>query len=185
MIVLIEHPNANEVAKMLLSVANQVTPKFVAIRNYENNEGEVANYVINIGVDYGNAKNSDTELLRNKENFTKIDFGKLAMYADQARVALLEANLKPSNQSKAQTDAYTTIFENVRVHNDSGRVFVFGFKIQKTVLIKGSYKSVNSSDLTLAKDKIRETLRAPKFRQYALDKIKEVRMNGETIEFTL
>lgn len=185
MVVQISHPNPKELAKLLTSVAKQVTPKFVAIRNYENNEGEVSNYVINIGADYGNAKQADTELLNDRRNFTSIDFGKLAMYADQARVALLEANKKETPQSKAQQDAYTTIFPNVRVHNETGRVFVFGFKINKVVLIAGNYKSVNSSDLTLAKEKIRATLKAPKFRQYALDKIKEVRLNGETLEFDL
>ena len=185
MVVLISHPNANELAKVLKSIANQVTPKFIAVRNYENKQGEVSNYVINIGVDYGKAKDADTVTLGNPANFENVNFGKLAMYADQARVALLIANQKPSVQSQAQQDAYTTIFPNVRVHNETGKVFVFGFRISKTVLIEGHYKSVNSSNLTLAKDLIREQLKATKFRQYELGKIKEVRLNGETIEFDL
>jgi hypothetical protein len=167
-------------AELFALLANQVTPTFISVKNYRNEQGEVSNYVINIGADYGTAKNADTETLKDAKNFEGVKG-----YSDEARLALLTANLKPSNQSKAQTDAYTTICPNVRMHNETGRIYVFGFRISKTVLVEGVYPSVNSSPLTLAKEAIRKGLKAPKFRQYCLDKLVEIRMKGETLEFEL
>jgi hypothetical protein len=71
------------------------------------------------------------------------------------------------------------------MHNDSGRLFVYGMRISKTVLVPGNYGPETRKPLTIAKDKIRETLKATKFRQFAIDKISEIRMNGETLEFEL
>jgi len=42
----------NEVmAQLLQLVATTTTPKFVAINGYQNEQGEVSNYLINLGVD--------------------------------------------------------------------------------------------------------------------------------------
>lgn len=167
-------------AKLFALVAAQGTPKFISVRNYQNNEGEVSNYVINIGVDYGKAKNDDTLKLTDKTNFKEVKG-----YSDAARKALLEASLKPSRQSEAQQDAYTTICENVRMHNETGRLYIFGFRISKTVLVEGNYGPDTRSKFTKEKDAIREVLKATKFRQFCLDKLVEIRMNGETLEFDL
>jgi len=172
-------------ARLFALLAGQQTPTFVSVKNYTNNEGEVSNYVINIGADYGNAKESDTVFLADAKNLSEIEFGSVAPYSEDARIALLKANLKPSNQSIAQTDAYTTICPNVRIHNETGRLYVFGFKISKTVLVPVVYPTVHSSALTIAKEKIRKVLKAPQFRQYCLDKLVEIKMQGETLEFEL
>lgn len=164
-------------------LAGQVTPKFISVKNYMNNDGELSNYVINIGVDYGKAKESDTETLRDAKNFEGIDFGKVKAYSEDARIALLTAILKPSNQSAAQSDAYTTICPNVRLHNETGRIYVSGFKISKSVLVATDYGADTRQNLTIAKDKIRATLKATQFRQFCFDKLVEIRMNGETLEF--
>lgn len=176
-------------ARLITLLAQQATPKFISVRNYANNDGEVSNYVVNIGADFGTAKESDTVFLLDGENLKTIDFGKVASYSEEARIALLEANLKLTaesvNRSNAQTDAYTTICENIRMHNETGRLYVYGFRISKTVLVPGNYGPDNRRPLTIAKDKIREELKASKFRQFCLDKIVEVKMNGETLEFDL
>ncbi len=140
-------------ARLFTLLAGQETPTFVSIKNYQNNQGEISNYVINIGASYGNAKNKDTEFLSEPGNLAAIEFGSLAPYSEDARIALLTANLNPSNQSEAQTDTYTTICPNVRMHNDTGRIYIFGFKVSKTVLVEGVYPKVNSRPLTLAKEK--------------------------------
>ncbi len=169
--------------QLFAKLAKQVTPTFISIKNYQNNEGEISNYVINVGASYENAKKSDTDFLSNPENLSGIDFGNVDLLKDQARIALLEANRKPSNQSIAQTEAYTTVFPNVRVHNETGRIYVFGFKISKQVLVPVKYKSVNHAPLTVAKEKIRKNLKACNFRQYCVDKLVEIKMKGETLEF--
>ncbi len=172
-------------AKLISLVASTTTPKFVAINGYQNEQGEVSNYVINLGVEFQSAKNADIEKLKNKENFLDIDFGQSALYSEEARLALLNANLKPSNASKAQTEAYDIICPNIRLHKAKQRLYVYGYVVSKVVLIEGFYSDTNSALLTIAKNKIRKELRVPKFRQFSLDKISEVRIKGETIEIDL
>jgi hypothetical protein len=106
---------------------------------------------------------------------------------EQARIALIEAIKKPSKGSEAQTEAYLTVAPNVRLHLESGRLFAFGFTLpnSKVVLKAGIYPTVNSSPLTIAKDKIRKQLKHTKFRQFAFDKLTTVKVNGETLEIEL
>lgn len=174
-------------AQLFALLANQKIPTFVAIKNYTNEQGEISNYVINLGASFTNAKQADIETLKSRESIASlgIDFGSVALYSEEARMALLNANLKPSKASKAQTDAYTTICPNVRMHNETGRLYVYGFRVSKTVIKAVEYPEVDSAPLTIAKNKIRKELKVPKFRQYCLDKLVEIRMNGETLEFEL
>ncbi len=176
-----------QIVNLIQGLANIEGVKFVAVKNYENANGEISNYVINCGASYGKAKEADLEALENPEILKGINFGKVAMYAEMARIALIQAIRKPSNQSEAQTDAYRTIAPNVRLHLDSGRLFVFGFTLpnSKVVLVEGVYPSVKSAPLTIAKDLIRKALKATKFRQFAFDKLTSVRLNGETLEIDL
>lgn len=175
---------ADEVkARFIALLALQVTPKFIAVKNYENNHGEVSNYVINVGIDYGKAKADYTERLKVKENLKDVEFGNLVSLSEDARIALLNASLKPSKQSIAQTEAYTQLCPNIRMHDETGRIYVNGYKISKTVLEEVEYPEVNSAPLTIAKNIIRKALKAPQYRQFTFDKLKDVRMNGETLEF--
>jgi hypothetical protein len=176
-----------QIVNLIKGLANIKGVKFVAVKGYENANGEISNYVINCGASYGNAKQADLEALENPEILKGIDFGSVAMYAEQARIALIEAIKKPSKGSEAQTEAYLTVAPNVRLHLESGRLFVFGFTIpnSKVILKEGVYPSVNSAPLTIAKDKIRKVLKATKFRQFAFDKLTTVRVNGETLEIDL
>lgn len=139
--------------------------------------------MINIGIDYGKAKAEYTERLKVKENLQGVDFGSLAAISEDARVALLNASLKPSKQSIAQSETYTQICANVRMHDETGRLYVNGYKISKTVLEEVEYAEVNSAPLTIAKNIIRKALKAPKYRQFCFDKLVDIRMNGETLEF--
>src|SRR6478735_2830060 len=176
-------------ARLFELLAKQNCPKFISVRNYTNEQGEVSNYVINIGADFATAKENDGLYLLDGDNIKAIDFGNVKAYSEEARVALLAANMKLTRdsvvRSDAQTNAYTTICENVRMHNETGRLYIFGFRVSKTVLVPGNYGPDTRRALTIAKDKIRENLKTSKFRQFCIDKIVEVRMNGETLEFDL
>lgn len=170
--------------QLYAAMAGQKTPTFASVKNYCNNQGEISNYVVNFGASYENAKERDIETLSDPSCIATLDFGSVVNYAEQARIALLAAMLTESNQSKGQQDAYTSVFKNVRVHNETGRVYIHGFRISKQVLVPVSYKPVNSAPLTIAKDIIREQiLKSSKFRQFCVDKLVEIKMNGETLEF--
>jgi hypothetical protein len=176
--------------KLLRAVSQIKTPSFVRIENYSNEKGEVANYTINLGVSYENAKESDTKYLSNELNIIDTDFGSVKEYAKEAWSELLIARTKPTkatiNRSNGQSDAYTTICPNVRVHNETGRIFIYGFVVKKDVILEGSgYDSVNSSPLTIAKRKIEKNLKATNFRQLAFDKLDTVKVKGEELIITI
>jgi len=171
--------------KLYANLAGQKTPTFVSVKNYCNNQGEISNYVVNVGASYANAKEADRKFLSDPSNIAGLEFGSVAQYAEQARIALLYAIENESNQSRAQQGTYTQVFPNVRVHNETGRVYVYGNRISKEVLVPVRYREVNSAPLTIAKNIIRKNLKTNTFRQFCVDKLVEIRMNGETLEFEL
>lgn len=179
--------NISEIGKLVAIISQIKTPSFVRIINYSNDKGggEVANYTINLGVKYENAKESDIDFLRDPANIEKIDFGKSVQWAQTARIEMLQARLNPGKGSRAQSDAYLTLCPNVRLHVEKQRIYIYGFVVRKDVVVSGSYASVDSSPLTLAKKKIEKELKATQFRQFAFDKLASVKVKGEEIEITI
>ena len=155
---------------------------FVSIRNYTNKFGEVSNNTINVGASYENAKKKDIEFLENI-NLSEYEFKSDLSLLDEARKELIASFIKPDeNRSKGQTEAYTHIVKGVKVHNETGVLYVYGYRERKEVLKAGEYPTVKSRPLTIAKDELRKLLRTGKFTQYALEIGNEVRANGETLE---
>lgn len=181
--------NITGIAQLITVISQIKTPSFVRIINYSNDkgEGEIANYTINLGINYNNAKVSDIEFLRDEKNLYNIDFGSkdIAVHATSARIEMLHARLKPGAGSRAQTVAYETLCPNVRLHKEKQRIYIYGFVVRKDVVKAGTYKPVDSAPLTIAKQKIEKQLKATQFRQFAFDKLKSVKVKGEEIEITI
>lgn len=88
-----------------------------------------------------------------------------------------------NNSQYTCKDAYTsTAVRNVKIHIESGELHISGLSLSKEVIIPGTYKSVKSSEKTIAKNKIRKQLSSEKFRQFAIANILAVRLNGEILE---
>lgn len=181
--------NITGIAQLVTLISQIKTPSFIRIINYSNDKGggEVANYTINIGIKFENAKASDKAWLQDEKNLALVDFGSadIAVHATSARLEMLASHLKQNNQSKAQTDAYETLCPNVRLHKEKQRIYIYGFVVRKDVIVEGNYKSVDSDTLTIAKRKIGDHLKATKFRQFAFDKLASVKVKGEEIEITI
>lgn len=156
---------------------------FVSIKNYTNKQNEVSNNLINIGIKYANAKAKDIEFLQNL-NLNDHQFNSPINLIEDARHELIQAFKKPDlNRSNGQIDAYTQICEGVKVHNETGYLYIYGYREQKTVLTKGDpKKEVKSAPLTIAKDELRKLLRTGKFTQYSLEVGNTIKANGETLE---
>jgi hypothetical protein len=155
---------------------------FVSIRNYTNKQGETSNNLINVGASYAKAKQKDIEFLENLKA-SEHTFKSTPELIETARVELIKAFLNPDeNRSQGQTDAYTNIVPGVKVHNETGVLYVYGYREQKTILKAGEYKEVKSAALTIAKNELRKLLRTGKFTQYALEIGNEIKANGETLE---
>jgi len=169
----------------LLNKAVKASPtgvSFVAINSYTNSSNEVSNNLINIGASYQNAKNSDIEFLENL-NFSEYEFKSELSDLETAKAELIAAFIKPDeNRSKGQIEAYTPICSGIKVHNETGVLYVYGYRKNKVVLQTGEYKSVNSSAKTIAKNELRKLLKTGKFTQYALEIGNEVKAKGDTLE---
>lgn len=181
--------NLTEIGKLVAIISQIKTPSFVRILNYKNDKGEIANYTINLGVMYDNAKKADSVFLLDTENMKQVDFGAYAHASVEAWNEMLEARLAPTketvNRSNGQSDAYATLCPNVRLHIAQQRIYIYGFVVRKDVKVPGTYKDVNSSDVTIAKRKIEKHLKATQFRQFAFDKLHSVKVKGEEIEIII
>lgn len=171
--------------------------KFISINGYESiTSKEIANHIINVNISVYNAKLTDFERL---EQCKEVDLLNISISTgiaiDICKTALNELlmssakNLSENkddrtNQSKGQTDNYIFITPAIRIHKDTLNIHIFGQAISKTVLVKGTYKTVNSSDKTLAKNAIKKylDLRSDKFRDFLVGNINEININGETLE---
>jgi hypothetical protein len=91
-----------------------------------------------------------------------------------------------NNPAYTCRDVYTHFaqFPGVKLHNETGELHITGLVYAKTVITPGTYKHVNSSEKTLAKNTIRRNLPSGRFRQFAINpaNLLSVRINGETLE---
>jgi hypothetical protein len=180
---------------LLDSVQNLKGAKFITLKQYHSENGEVADHNILVNISVMNAKKTDLNTLKGADA-EKIQQKSASLIAlDIFQTALSEmvtsAEKNTSNnkaertvQSQAQTDAYFHITNAIRLHKDSGEIHIFGFHNKKyNITQKGKYTTVNSSDKTLAKGVIKKTLklRADKFRTFKLSSVESVAMEGKTL----
>lgn len=178
-------PKALQVIKAVTdAITKSVTGvTFLSIKNYTNKEGAVSNYLINVGINYERTKLKDVEFLQNL-NTNEHQFKSAKELIEDARHELIASFKKPDiARSLGQKDAYTVIFDGVKVHNETGQLYVFGFCQQKTVIKEGEPKKpVNSAPKTLAKKELKKLLKTDKFTQFALEMGNTLRLNGQTLE---
>jgi len=157
---------------------------FCSVKGYVNDEGEKADYLINIGVNYQTAKQKDIKFLTELDittrewNCPKIDILK-------AQTELLNSLINPSQaRSQAQKDAYIHINEALKLHADTLELYVFGSKVKKTIVEAVEYGEDTRKPLTKAKDELRMLMKSTKYRQFKF-KLNgmSMRTNGEELQF--
>jgi len=173
-----------EKGKILTVVAETIKgTSFVGIQNYLSSKGELSNQTILVGATYETAKAADIEtakafdLASHTSSFSEADL----IVAKETIVASLE---KPSKaHQEGQAAAYKHIAPGLKLHIDTNEIHVTGFAITKTVLEKGTYKTVNSSTKTLVKRELIKAmdLKTSKYRNFKLGNAKELKMQGVTI----
>jgi hypothetical protein len=174
----------SNIIDLLLSFSKSKGAKFVSLTYEAKSSGEIATHLINVGVSFAKAKLKDIETLKKLDVSTIKIKGISTETLEEARVTLLAAMIAPEKaRSEGQKDAYTHICNGVKIHNETREIHIFGMAVSKTVIVKGTYKSVNSSNLTLAKDAIRKTLKSTKYRSFVVGNIDLVKISGETLVF--
>jgi hypothetical protein len=176
---------AMKVVNTLESAMNKSKNKitFISLKNYKNSSNEVSNNIVNIGIKYENQKIKDIEFLKTLD-IQSISFKSSLIDIEKARISLIESFLKPNeNRSNGQKNAYYHINNAIKVHVETGEIFIYGYREHKEVLIEGEYKEVKSSSLTIAKNELRRLLKTNKFKYFKLDNLDTLKANKETLEF--
>ena len=173
----------SQIAQRVIENLNRAISKsptgvsMVSIKGYTNTYGEVSNNIVNIGASLDNAKVKDIQSLKGKIGTTDIE--------EQARLELIKSLETPhANRSRGQIEAYTIITKGLKVHNETGEIYVFGLRMKKEVIEEGTYPSVNSRALTIAKNVLRKDLKSSKFTQFKISEMGEIKIAGEEISFS-
>jgi hypothetical protein len=179
--------NTTTIALQVISKLTNVLAKsptgvsFVSIKGYTNSYSEVSNNLVNVGASLTNAKVKDIETLKNLDVTT---LGADSILLEKARVELINSFINPNeNRSNGQIDAYTIIAKGIKVHNETGDIYIFGLRTSKTVIEQGVYPIVNSRPLTIAKNLLKKDLKSSKFTQYKIGSITTIKLNGEELIF--
>jgi len=183
-IMVVVSPKAAKVINMAKAAVDKSPTgvSFVSIKGYTNQQGEVADHVFNIGADYMKAKEADIKFLQELD-LTKGQWKSDMVTMAKAKAELIQSLTKPDEtRSQAQADAYTHICKGVKVHNDTGVLYVYGNRVKKTVHVEGEYPVKNSRPLTVAKDELRKLLKTGSFRQFIMAEASSFKANGETLE---
>lgn len=169
-------------AEFFTLIGVQKMPKFLGVRGYENQQGDVSNYVILTNAIYGNAVAADIATLTALvATFTPESDATMVLAAQ----ALLAAFIKPNeNRSKGQTEAYTKLNGTVKKHNTTGVYYVYGYMVQKKRLSLGVQKPDTRSPLTKAKDAIRKTLKTGRYSQFPISYGDSFNVSGHRVTVT-
>jgi hypothetical protein len=187
----------SELKRFIDKFRNLKGAKFISINNYLSKEsGELANHTINVNISVQEAKRKDFESLKSITDKDLKDIATASNIAvDVLKTSLAEMLVSAEKnlseklsdrtaQSQAQTCAYIDLAPGVKLHPETLAIHIFGMAIKKEILVKGEYKSVNSSPKTLGKSAITKhlDLRAGKFRNFILANADNLKVSGTPIE---
>lgn len=182
--------NSTKIFKLLLALNESLGGvSFINIKGYvskKSNDTEVQDVLVNVGVSYGNAKAKDLEMVKGLDVSTlvKNEKGITIDLLEQAKTEIVNSLIAPNKaMSDAQKDTYLTVGNGLKIHKETGEVYVFGMRERKTVIVEGDFGKDTRRPLTVAKDEIRKLMKSTKYREYIVSRIDKVRANGDTIIF--
>ena len=180
--------NTNNVnlSKVTKEIVNLPYARFVSIHNYTSKtSGEVSDVVILLGANLESAYKKDLKTLQTSIKTLK----GVEKVACQEMIDSITESLKVGigkNSNYTCQDVFVNIADGLKLHPAKGQLYVYGYVISKKVIEAGVHKTVNSSDKTIAKNKLNKGLRRGKFRQYILNEtsLDAVAINGKTLTFS-
>lgn len=158
-------------------------PKFVAFEYQNKNERQAV--IVLLGANLENVYSRDILALENALNF-ETDSLRIAVIREVIDSMRESLDKGIGNNSKyTNADTYEHIGANMKIHKETGELYVTGFVVRKTTLeILQPYDKKNSSEKTLAKDNVkRKYTRMAKFRQYIIkpENMLKVSANGNRL----
>ncbi len=149
---------------------------FLSIRNYTNEQGELANLTLGFHFSYINLLRRSIEILKEIEPSNKI-----GLMAKRELIASYEESLEryeARDYSVAEAhyeyfkDAQDNLIKGIKLHRLNEELHLNGLLVRKEIIVPGNYKVVNSSEKTIAKNKLRLQLPINKYRQFIIKKNK-------------
>ncbi len=124
----------------------------------------------------------------NKAKFELITALQKTLATEQEKSEMRADNDSTINRSDAQKDAYTYInHKGIKYHTENKEIYLFGYAVNKTVLVEGNKKPTKSQLKTIAKRMIQKeaNIYDRKFRQFKFsgEKLANLKMQGIEIPF--
>jgi hypothetical protein len=172
-------------SKFLESLGSVVGAQFARFTYTAKGTGEVASYLVNLGVDIEKVYTNDLATL---DNLIPTLQGIERVAAEELRDSIKKSLTVGigNNPDATSAHAYTSIdgVRGLKVHNETGHLHLLCMLVQKDVIQEGTHKEVRSSEKTIAKRKIERLLRRSKIRQFILPNISRAALRGEVLDFT-
>jgi hypothetical protein len=174
------------VAELVGIVGTAKGVRFISLTHTAKRNGEIARHTILIGCDYGHMLATDlataTEMLPSLSGIEAIACQEIIDSLSKS-IACAAAGIVNPDYTCADVYVHLQGVKGVKVHKDTGEMYLEGMSQAKVVLEAGTPdKPVKSSDKTLAKRHIEKSLRKSHYRTFSLAAVKGCRVNGEVLE---
>lgn len=158
--------------------------KFASVTYRTKESHELAKYSIILGASTEVLYQKDIAQLDELYPTLEADLDKLACKAirDSREESLTLGIGNNTKYTCADTYVDAEGIPGVRIHKETGTLYVTGLVEHKTVIEAGVYKHVNSKPLTIAKRKIEKTLPSGRFRLLIIKRVKRIAAMGEVLE---
>lgn len=156
-------------------------PRFASITYKAKGTGELARHRLLLGVRLERAYKRDLAVMRRHLPRTT----GIETMACQEIIDSLSESLAVgigNNSGYTQKGKWENLMPGLRQDVATGAIQVYGFSRGKTVIEPGIYKTVKSSELTIAKNALRKRLKINRFRPFCFEAIQTLRANGNVIE---
>lgn len=142
------------------------------LHKYQNSKGEVADFNIVFNMSYENALERSIAIVDKFKPTTELQ--------ERAQLEVLESYKKSLHRVRTVPiedvdDAYYRYFDEdgklidcIKLHTETDILHMFGLLNMKRVHVPGTYKKVNSRQLTIEKKKIQKLCPLSRFRQFRL-----------------
>lgn len=174
---------------MLQSMAKRTSASFATFVYTTKETGEVAKYSIILGADTHTLYEKDVKKLEKAIRWLKRI--NAAPHVIQAAEEVLASRTESLTKGVGNNSAYTNAdtydyidgLPGVRIHKETGALYVSGLLNNKVVIQDGApRKKVNSAPKTIAKKRLGYVLPSGRYRMFALPNVTRAAINGDVLE---
>jgi len=186
-----KHITENIIAEITKSIVAIKGCRFASLTYLSKSAGELARYTANFGFSYHQVvEKSKLELeLLMADPVIQAAWDEAHKKAADKIMASLTKTLAAhargeQNEDYTKRGQYIPLGNGANLNTTDNTIQLFGLVLSKTVLKKGTYPVVNSSDVTIARRKIEKLLPIGNFREFAIDEsqVAQMKVNGDVIE---